>query len=139
MALADETHAPLAEPAGVKQGLLATGSVAGSVLTSFLTASCCIVPMSLAAVGASSTLAAELNALSPYYPYFLAATVAFLAAGFWSVYRRPKSAAACADGSYCARPATGRVTKIALWGAAALALYSLGVEVYAALFMPGPM
>lgn len=139
MALTDKAQVPLAEPEHVKQGLLATGSVTGSVLTSFLAASCCVAPMSLAALGASSTLAAELNALSPYYPYFLAATVVFLGAGFWSVYRRPKLATACADGSHCARPASGRITKIALWGAAALSLYSLGVEVYAALFMPEPM
>lgn len=139
MALTDRAQLPLADAEGVKQGLLATGSVTGSVLTSFLAASCCVVPMSLAALGASSTLAPGLNALSPYYPFFLAATIAFLAAGCWSVYRTPKVPAACVDGSYCARPVSGRVARIALWAATALTVYSLGVEVHAALFMREPM
>ena len=45
-------------------------------------------------------------------------TLGFLAAGYWMVYRRPR--ATYADGSSCARPASGRVVKVALWSATVL-------------------
>ena len=74
----------------------------------------------------------KLTALAAYKPWFLGATALLLAAGFWHVYRRPKKA--CADGSYCARPAASRITKSVLWFATLLALASASVDLWAPLF-----
>lgn len=108
-----------------KRGLLATGGLLGAVLAS----SCCIGPLLLLSVGVSGAWIGNLTAIAPYQPLFLTITFAFLAAGFWSVYRKPK--VACEDGSYCATPTSGRVLKLALWLATALALVAVGVNVLA--------
>jgi mercuric ion transport protein len=69
-------------------------------------------------IGVSGAWIGNFTALAPYQPYFIALTVAFLAAGFYLVYRKPK--AACVDGSSCAQPGSSRITKIALWLATVL-------------------
>lgn len=91
---------------------------AGSILAAIGAASCCVVPFALVTLGVSGAWIGNLTALAPYQPYFIAATLALLGCGFWLVYRKPK--AACAEGSYCARPASDRIAKIGLWIAAAL-------------------
>ena len=101
------------------QGLAAAGSLLGATGAS----ACCIVPLVLFALGASGAWIGTLTALAPYQPIFVGVTLAFLAAGFWMVYRRPK--AACAEGSACARPVPGGIVKIALWSATALVAAAL--------------
>ena len=91
---------------------------AGSILAAIGAASCCVIPFTLATVGISGAWIGNLTALAPYQPYFLGLAVVLLAGGFFAVYRKPR--AACAEGSYCARPASGRFAKIALWSAAVL-------------------
>jgi mercuric ion transport protein len=91
------------------------------------------VPLALVLVGVSGAWIGNLTALAPYQPIFLLATFAFLGAGFWHAYRRPN--AACADGSYCARPASSRIAKGVLWIATALVLASLAVNVVVPLFL----
>ncbi|HEY5568891.1 MAG TPA: mercuric transporter MerT family protein [Gammaproteobacteria bacterium] len=108
-----------------KRGLLATGGLLGAVLAS----SCCIGPLLLLSLGVSGAWIGNLTALAPYQPLFLLVTLGFLAAGFWTVYRKPK--AACVEGSYCASPTSERVLKVALWVAALLALAAVGVNVLA--------
>jgi mercuric ion transport protein len=58
--------------------------------------------------------------MAPYQSYFIALTIAFLAGGFYLVYRKPK--ASCAEGSHCTRPGSNRLTKLALWSATVLFL-----------------
>ena len=106
-----------------KNGLLASGGLLGAVLTS----SCCIGPLLLLSVGVSGAWIGNLTALAPYQPLFIAITVAFLAAGFWRVYRKPK--VACEEGSYCASPTSNRALKLALWVATVLAIAALSVNV----------
>jgi mercuric ion transport protein len=106
-----------------KRGLLATGGLVGAVLAS----SCCIGPLLLLSVGVSGAWIGNLTALAPYQPLFIAITVAFLAAGFWRVYRKPK--VACEEGSYCASPTSNRVLQLALWVATVLAIAALSVNV----------
>jgi mercuric ion transport protein len=100
---------------GASKTVFATVGLAAAIGAS----SCCLLPLGLFLVGISGAWIRNLTALAPYQPVFVAVTVACLAGGFIAVYRKPK-AAACAEGSYCASPASNRVTKVALWGTAAL-------------------
>jgi len=108
-------------------GLLAAGGVLGGVLTS----SCCIAPLVLVTLGISGAWIGNLTALDPYKPYFLVVTAIFLAGGFWHVYFRPRNA--CAEGSYCARPASAKLTKSALWLGTVLAVLAGTVNYWAPL------
>ena len=109
------------------QALAAAGAF-GAVLAS----SCCIAPLVLVTLGVSGAWIGNLTALEPYKPYFLIGTALFLGAGFWHVYIKPRKT--YADGSICAHPASGRITKAALWIAAALALLAATVNIWAPLF-----
>jgi mercuric ion transport protein len=95
--------------------------------------SCCLVPLALFAVGVSGAWIGNLTAMAPYQPIWIAIALACLAGGFWKVYRRP-AATACAEGSYCANPASTRLARLALWSAAALVTAAVGFP-YAARFL----
>jgi len=111
-----------------QERLLAAGGIIGAIVAS----SCCIVPLVLVTLGVSGAWIGNLTALEPYKPHFLAVTAILLGAGFWHVYFKPKRA--CADGTYCARPRSGRITQTALWLATALALLAATVDYWAPLF-----
>ena len=96
------------------QAWLATGGILGALAAS----SCCILPVVLFSLGASGAWLGNLSALSPYQPIFIAITLGLLASGFWLAYRRPK--VACEGPAACARPASGAIVKLALWGATLL-------------------
>jgi len=106
----------------------AIAGVVGAVLAS----SCCVVPLVLVTLGVSGAWIGTLSALDPYKNYFALVTLVFLGAGFWQVYFRKN--VACEDGSYCANPLSGRVTKTALWIATALVLSALTIDGWAPLF-----
>lgn len=114
----------------VRQGLVAAGGVLGALAS----ASCCIAPLVLFGLGAGGAWIGNLTALAPYQPVFLALTVGFLGAGFVMVYRRP-TAAASAEGSYCARPVSGRGVKITLWSATVLTAAALAFPYVAPLML----
>jgi len=97
-----------AENAG-KQSLIAAGGILGAIAAT----SCCILPLVLTVLGISGAWMANLRALAPYQPYFIAATGAFLAYGFYLVYWKTRQE--CADGAACARPLPNRLVKGALW------------------------
>src|ERR1700751_2241147 len=112
-----------------KAGLLSIGGI----LAALAAASCCVVPFGLFMAGISGAWISNLTALEPYQPIFAAATFGFLGYGFYLVYRKPK--AACAEGTYCARPGSGRTAKIGLWTATALVIVALGFPRLAPLFL----
>jgi len=105
--------------------LFAAGGIIGAILAS----SCCVAPLLLVTLGVSGAWIGSLTALEPYKPYFLPATALLLAGGFWHVYWRPRKA--CAEGSYCARPASGAITKAALWTGTVLAALAATVNYWA--------
>lgn len=107
---------------------LAVGGIGGALLAS----SCCIAPLLLATLGISGAWIGALTALEPYKPYVLAVTAALLGAGFWHVYIRP--AKLCADGSYCARPMSGVITRTVLWLATLIAVLSATIDTWAPIF-----
>ena len=106
------------EKAG-KQSLIAAGGILGAIAAT----SCCILPLVLTVLGISGAWMANLRALEPYQPYFIAATVAFLAYGFYLVYWKPRQE--CADGAACARPLPNRLVKGALWLATVIVLAAI--------------
>lgn len=96
---------------------------AGGILGALASASCCILPLVLFSLGAGGAWIGNLSALSPYQPIFVAITLGFLSAGFYQVYRKPR--VVCAEDSYCAKPISNRITKIALWSATVLVAAAL--------------
>jgi mercuric ion transport protein len=114
---------------GLGTGVIAAGGLLGALAAS----SCCIVPLVLFALGVSGAWIGNLTALAPYQPLFVALTLGFLGAGFFFVYRQPKSM--CADASACARPASRRVVKTALWSAAVLVAAAMAFPYYAPLLL----
>jgi mercuric ion transport protein len=114
----------------VKKGVVSALSVLGAIGAS----ACCIVPFALFALGISGAWIGNLTALAPYKTYLVAGTLAFLGLGFYLVYRRPR-AAACADGSYCARPASHRIAKTGLWTATVLVILAMTFSYWLPLFV----
>lgn len=125
-----ETGEPTADGSSSPKALLATVGILAALGAS----SCCLLPLGLFLVGVSGAWIGNLTVLAPYQPVFMALTLACLAAGFFAVYRKPK-ATACADGSYCARPASDRIAKVALWSAAALAVAALAFPYAASILL----
>ena len=105
--------------AGRKAGFAAAGGVLGAVAAM----SCCILPLALFALGVGGAWIGNLTALAPYQPIFIGVTLAFLATGYYLVYRKPR--AACAEGEVCTRPLPRRGVKLALWVATALVAAAL--------------
>jgi mercuric ion transport protein len=105
----------------------------GGILAALGAASCCVVPFALFMVGVSGAWIGHLTALEPYQPAFAAIAVGFVGYGAYLVYRKPE--AACAEGSYCARPGSGRLARIGLWSAAALLVAAVGFPYVIRLFL----
>lgn len=111
------------------QKLLTAGGVLGAIAAS----SCCILPLALFGLGVSGAWIGNLTRLAPYQPYFIAATVACLGAGYWLVRRSRKIA--CADGKACARPLPNRTVKTGLVLATLLVVGALALDFLAPLFL----
>lgn len=117
-------------PAGVtrqRRTWLAAGSVVGALLAS----ACCILPLALVTLGVSGAWIGSLTALGPYKPYVAIGTFVLIGLGFRQVYfkRQP----ACEPGTYCARPESSVVSKVALWFATVLMLLVLTIDWWAPL------
>ncbi len=106
----------------------------GGILAAVAAASCCVVPFAFFVAGVSGAWIANLTALKPYQPLFLTAALACLGTGYYAVYRKPK-AVECAEGSYCASPASDRLAKVGLWVASVLIVIALGFPHVARLFL----
>jgi len=103
-----------------KKSLFAGGSVLGAVAMS----SCCILPLALFSLGVTGAWIGNLTALYPYKLYFLIPTAAFLAGGFYLVYRRPR-ANECEPGAGCVTPRSDRFNRVVLWSATLLVATAL--------------
>jgi mercuric ion transport protein len=115
--------------AGRQAGLAAVGGVLGALASM----SCCVVPLALFALGIGGAWIGNLTALAPYQPIFIGITLAFLATGYYLVYRRPR--VACAEGQACARPLPRRGVKLALWVATSLVASALAFPYVARLLL----
>ena len=65
---------------------------------------------------------------------FLVPTAAFLAGGFYKVYRKPKASAGEGE-SYCTSPVSDRINKVVLWSASVLVLAALAFPYLAPLLL----
>ena len=111
------------------QLLMAAGGLLGALAAS----SCCILPLALFGLGISGAWIGSLTQLAPYQPYIIGATLAFLAGGYWLVYRAAR--AACVDGAACARTLPNRLVKTGLVLATLLVVAALGFDFLAPLFL----
>jgi mercuric ion transport protein len=95
--------------------------LAAAGATAALAAStCCVLPLTLGALGLGGGLVSSLGILAPYQTAFRLAALALLGAGFWLVYaNRPVASA----GTACAPTPTAGWAKPVLWtGALVLAV-----------------
>jgi mercuric ion transport protein len=126
-------HAPVrsGEHAGAQTGqnLVAMGGL----LAALAAASCCVVPFALFLLGISGAWISNLTALEPYQPIFAATAFGLLGYGFYLVHRKPR--VACAEGAYCAAPASKRIAKTGLWSATILIIIALGFPRLAPFFL----
>ena len=105
----------------------------GGLLGALVASSCCLLPLVLFGLGASGAWIGNLTQLAPYQPFFIAATIACLACGYWLVYRSAK--VACADGEACARPWSNRLVQIGLIVATMLVVAAIGFDFLAPLLL----
>ena len=102
----------------------------GGLLGALAASSCCILPLVLFGLGISGAWIGNFTRLAPYQPYFVAATFAFLGAGYWLVHRARQRP--CADGNVCAHRLPNRLVN----GALILATILLGAAVALDLLAP---
>ena len=95
---------------------------AGGILAAIGASSCCVIPFALFALGVSGAWIADLTALEPYQPLFVAVALACLAGGF--VVTRRRRDAACATG-YCTRSSSDRLVRLGLFAAVALVIVAV--------------
>ena len=106
---------------------------AGGLLGALAASSCCILPLVLFGLGVSGAWIGNFTQLAPYQPCFIVLTVAFLAGGYWLVYR--SSRLACADDAACARPLPNRLVKASLIVATILVAAALSIDFIAPLLL----
>ena len=111
------------------KGIYATGGLIGAVLAS----TCCLGPLVLLLLGISGAWISYLTALAPYQPFFLVASLGFLAAGFWKVYG--KTMGSCQEGSSCSTSQSDKLVKVALWTGTLIIGAAIGVETLGPLFL----
>ena len=97
-----------AVPAPRLPGAAAVGAILGGVAAM----SCRVVPLVFVLAGISGAWIANLTALSPYQPIFVAVALGAIAYGHLAAYRARK---ACADSGACARPVPRRLVDAGLW------------------------
>ena len=90
----------------------------GAVAAAVASALCCAGPLVAVALGFSAAGIAA--TFEPLRPWFLAATVLLLGAGF--VWLRREDQRACEPGSVCASPTVRRRMRLWLWIATAIAI-----------------
>ncbi|MCC6403540.1 MAG: cation transporter [Fimbriimonadaceae bacterium] len=101
-------------------------SYIGTAVAALAASACCWIPALLGA-GAAGSLGIS-AALAPWRPYLLVLTGLFLTAGFWMVYRRPKSD--CCDSGGCATPAARTRRRINIGVMWSIAAFSLAMAAY---------
>jgi len=82
---------------------------------------------------AAGRVIANLTRLAPYQPYFIAATVGCLVAGYGLLYRSRRMA--CTDGQVCARPLSNRIVISGLIVATILVIGALAFDALAPLIL----
>lgn len=104
----------------------------GAVIGGLAALSCCVAPLLFVIAGISGAWIANLTALSPYQPIFLAVAVSSIAYGHWAAYRTRR---ACAAGALCAKPLPRRLINTGLWAGTVLVIIALAANYAAPYFL----
>jgi mercuric ion transport protein len=107
--------------------------VAGGILGAIAASSCCVIPLLLFSFGVGGAWIANLTALAPYKPLFVAVTAGLLGYGFYAIYWKPKRA--CATDAACARPLPNHVVKLGFWLATMLVILAFAFDYVAPLLL----
>ena len=96
-------------------------SLVAGVLAAIGASVCCVGPLVLLMLGIGGAWIANLTALEPLRPWFIAATLLFLGLAFRRLYLLPQ---VCAPGAVCAEPIVFKRQRLIFW-VVALALLAL--------------
>lgn len=96
-------------------------SLFASVLAAIGASVCCVGPLVLLTLGIGGAWIANLTALEPLRPWFIAATLVFLGLAFRRLYLQPQ---VCEPGAACAEPVVLKRQRLIFW-LVALALLAL--------------
>lgn len=107
---------------------LAHGAAVGSVIASVAASSCCILPLALFTLGAGGAWIGTLVRLAPFQPYFIAAALACLGAGYWLVFRPERIK--CGRDQACQTSGAGSFVKGALVLSTVLIALALGLKLF---------
>ena len=83
-------------------------------------------------LGISGAWIGNLTDMAEYQPWFVAISLAFLAAGYYFVYGKKDD---CVEDEACARPLPRKAMKISLWVATVLVLLASLFPYWAPLFI----
>lgn len=104
----------------------------GAVIGGLAALSCCVAPLVFVIAGISGAWIANLTALSPYQPLFVAVAVTSVAYGYWTAHRTRR---ACAPGALCAKPLPRRLIDTGLWAGTGLVVIALSANYAAPYFL----
>jgi len=102
----------------------------GGLIAAVAASTCCVLPLSLGALGLGGAWLSTLTALSPYATAFSLLAILLLGAGFWLVYVRPATANVAAA---CATSRSIAATKTLLWAGMILMTLVLSRELWVPL------
>ena len=108
------------------------GSLVAGVLAAIGASVCCVGPLVLLTLGIGGAWIANLTALEPLRPWFIAATLLFLGLAFRRLYLQPQ---VCQPGAICAEPISLKRQRLIFWVVALALLALLSVPWWAPLFL----
>ena len=120
---------PLSDGGDARLSALGTLAGFGAVLAA---ASCCVLPLALAALGVGAGLSSTFAVLIPLRWPLTVLSLAGLAAGWWAYLRRRR---ACAADQSCTLPMPSRSTPVMLFAGTALTLIALAWDWFEAPLM----
>lgn len=107
-------------------------SLVAGVLAAIGASVCCVGPLVLLTLGIGGAWIANLTALEPLRPWFIAATLLFVGLAFRRLYLQPQ---VCEPGASCAEPIVFKRQRLIFWVVALALLALLSVPWVAPLFL----
>ena len=107
-------------------------SLVAGVLTAIGASVCCVGPLALLTLGIGGAWIANLTALEPLRPWFIAATLLFVALAFRRLYVHPQ---VCQPGAACAEPIVLKRQRLIFWVVTLALLALLSVPWLAPFFL----
>lgn len=107
------------------------GSLVAGALAAIGASICCVGPLVLLLMGIGGAWVANLTALEPVRPFFMSATLLFVALAFRRLYLMPQ---VCEPGTPCAEPRTVTRQRLMFWIVVVILASLLAVPWMAPLF-----